>query len=497
MDRADFTKWQTVAVVLVVVAIAFGIIARLFIPSAATPELLYDYAAKDKGDDLHPSIAYGNGQWVVVWQSDDSLKVNTSPVGDTNIFVSTSSDGKAWASPKPISGAAALKGAGDASPTVATDGAGTWLVAWRSTADLAGSGTDFDILQIASTDNAKSWKGLAPLNSNAAVDDTSKPKYTNDSSPRLATDGKGHWVATWEGSSWAKSSENPGCTETPFSNPRTYLQYTDDLKTGWKNMVCVQRSSSATYYEPSLATDRNGYWVVPFASTGDALLDSAPYPCGVKKLGSDPDILSVSATNKGLSSASFPPTYPFGTCYPSLLNDYAETDVALDGSPAIASNGKEWIVVWSSDLGQLSHAGTTLQLGPDYDLLFSVSIDGKSWSAAKPLNTNATTDAGSDRHPALAVSGKDWVVVWESEDTLGGQLGTDVDVLVSSSTDAGKTWSAPRALHDNAGSDSENDERPQIASDGTNWVVVWHSYERGGTGPDADILRSRFALPLP
>ncbi|MEJ2296175.1 MAG: hypothetical protein P8Y23_15590, partial [Candidatus Lokiarchaeota archaeon] len=36
-----------------------------------------------------------------------------------------------------------------------------------------------------SSDNAKSWKGLAPLNSNAAVDDTSKPKYTNDSSPRL------------------------------------------------------------------------------------------------------------------------------------------------------------------------------------------------------------------------------------------------------------------------------------------------------------------------
>ena len=496
MGRADFAKWQTAVAVIVVVALAFGIIAQRFINPAATPKLLHNYSTKDEGNDLHPAIAYGNGRWTVVWQSDDSLKVGTPPVGDTNIFVSTSSNGMHWAAPKPLSTAAVLKGAADAQPSVATDGADTWLVAWRSTADVAGSGTDFDILQITSTDNTKTWKNLAPLNSNAAVDHVSKPKYVSDSSPRVATDGKGNWVATWEGNSWAKSSENPGCEETPFSNPRTYIEYTSDVKTGWDNMVCVQQSSTATYAEPAVASDGKGNWVIPLVSTGNALFDFATSPCGVKNLGSDPDIVVVTSTNTALSAAAFPPSYPFGTCYPSMLSHYAETDSALDGSPAIASDGQQWVAVWSSDVQQFSDGGKMVQLGADYDLLISVSNDGKSWSTAKPLNSNAATDSGSDRHPALAVSGKDWVVVWESTEALGG-LGTDADVLVVRSTDAGKSWSAPRALHDNAGSDIKDDQRPQIATDGTRWVVVWHSYEDGGTGPDADILTAQFTLPLP
>lgn len=50
-----------------------------------------------------------------------------------------------------------------------------------------------------------------------------------------------------------------------------------------------------------------------------------------------------------------------------------------------------------------------------------------------------------------------WLAVWHSQDSLGGSIGTDQDILISRSTDNGVNWSAPVALNSNAASDSRAD----------------------------------------
>ena len=61
-------------------------------------------------------------------------------------------------------------------------------------------------------------------------------------------------------------------------------------------------------------------------------------------------------------------------------------------------------------------------------------------------------------YPQVTTDGAgNWVAVWHSNDSLGGTIGTDADILVSRSTDAGGTWTAPAPLNTNAGSDSGDD----------------------------------------
>src|SRR5690606_17989992 len=161
-------------------------------------------------------------------------------------------------------------------------------------------------------------------------------------------------------------------------------------------------------------------------------------------------------------------------------NTNAATDSGDDRFAAIATDASgNWVVVWEStdDLG-----GT---IGTDRDILVAGSADnGTTWTAPAVLNSNAATDAADDstpRTPAVAAALRDalavfnsnaatdagddrfariatdaagtWVVVWMSEDSLGGTIGTDFDVLYAVSTDDGATWTAPAALNSNAATD--------------------------------------------
>jgi hypothetical protein len=57
---------------------------------------------------------------------------------------------------------------------------------------------------------------------------------------------------------------------------------------------------------------------------------------------------------------------------------------------------------------------------------------GDPWSAPAALNTNAGTDSEDDLFPQVTTDGAgNWVAVWESDDTLGGTIGTDLDILVA------------------------------------------------------------------
>jgi len=118
--------------------------------------------------------------------------------------------------------------------------------------------------------------------------------------------------------------------------------------------------------------------------------------------------------------------------------------------------------------------------------------DTCSFASPAALNTNAGNDNGSDHLPRMATDGAgNWVAAWFSNDSLGDTIGTDIDILVARSTDNGASWTAPAALNANAGSDSGSDQLPRMTTDGAgNWVAAWFSNDSlGGTvGTDKDIL---------
>lgn len=122
-------------------------------------------------------------------------------------------------------------------------------------------------------------------------------------------------------------------------------------------------------------------------------------------------------------------------------------------------------------------------VGPDSDILFVRSTDdGATWSPPAALNTTAATDGGSDRDISVDLAtGLSGVViaVWQS-DFIGG-------AAYARSLDGGLTWSSP-VLIGVGGADSH------LATDSAGvWLAVWRSgADLGGTiGSDDDILYSR------
>jgi len=105
-----------------------------------------------------------------------------------------------------------------------------------------------------------------------------------------------------------------------------------------------------------------------------------------------------------------------------------------------------------------------------YDFHVVVSTDdGLTWGAPIVPGAGHTTTADSFC-PRLRVApdgGGGWMAVWESNDSLGGAVGTDSDIVFSHSGDGGVSWSAPAAVGSLAATDgTTGDDRPQVGSDG-------------------------------
>jgi Neuraminidase (sialidase) len=456
------------------------------------PAALNTNAASDSGSDQYPQVVTdGAGSWVAVWESTDLLGGTLG--ADWDILVARSTDaGATWTAPAALNTNAASDSGGDFDSHVATDGAGSWVAVWDSRDSLSGTlGTDDDILVARSTDAGATWTAPAALNNNAASD------LGGDEFPQVVTDGAGNWVAVWDSNDslggtlgtdadilftlgWGPDSDADGLSD----GAEVHVHGTDPLDADSDDDGLDDGDEVDTYGTDPLDSDSDDDGL----SDGDELhihdtdpldpdSDDDGFPDGDEVLaGSDPN-------DSNSTLVGFGP--------PAALNTNAASDSGNDWEPQVATDGAgSWVAVWHSPD---SLGGT---LGSDADILVARSTDaGASWTAPAALNTNAASDLGNDLHPQVVTDGAgSWVVVWDSDDSLGGTIGTDHDILVARSTDSGATWTAPAALNNNAGSDSGGDERPHVATDRAgSWVAVWYSYDSlGGTlGSDADILVAR------
>ena len=329
------------------------------------------------------------GHPVVSWITADFLGTNEA-INRENVFSTSPTQGLTWTDQSLLDDDAkeAIGPGWNALST--TDGAGTWLTIYNTNSY---AGTDYDIIFIRSEDDGENWTEPSHLNTDAETDISN---VDNDTNPDTATDGQGTWITVWE-----KRLPNQDNDVIIVSARSTDNGATWDDPLAIDNTPNIEGRQLA--YNPSIATDGEGIWVVAYNGDNQNLILSRSFDDGITW--SDP--LQLSSTENW--------QYPF--------------------VPQIAADGYgNWIVTWNSPD---SLEGT---IGEDVDILFSYSSDNaQTWSTPNPLNTNAANDAGQDYSPQLLNNGEhQWLVTWESTDGLGTpSVGLDSDIVFANiSTDS-------------------------------------------------------------
>ncbi|MBI2425200.1 MAG: exo-alpha-sialidase [Candidatus Hydrogenedentes bacterium] len=465
------------------------------------PAALNTNAAIDYGVDYSASVLPGRaGRWIATWTSTDTLGGTLRP--GTRIFSSHSGDhGATWSAPEVFSAPPQRTAGYDGAPILETDRQRLWVLAWSSDNALDGSiGFDYDILYSRSLDGGETWSAPAPLNSNAATDESS------DYAPSLATDASGTWMAVW--SSYDSLNGTLGLDADIL-----YARSLDGGLTWGAPSALNTNAGSDEVYDgaPLLATDNKGLWVAVWTSR---IYDGST-------LGSDSDLLFSRSLDDGHTWSA-----------PSPLNGNFGSDIEEDYPTSLSTdNAGLWIILWTQEYSPDSHVmysrspdgGQTwsapARLDVDYedyyvdfmdnrrgvlstdgnglwlaawsrflpnpygsrypalqDVLFSRSSDGGvTWSTPAILRSGPEMEAWSDSCPSLTNDGRgSWMAVWQTAGGPENVLGTDPEIVYARSVDGGVTWAEPAVLNSNASVDADTDRDPHLITDRQGrWITVW------------------------
>jgi len=246
----------------------------------------------------------GAGKWTAVFIEDGGVRKATSTTGNS------------WTEQSdPFS----TRFTGSITPFIAKDGDDSWVVAWASE-------TEVKFVRSSNVGiNWSPWTILHPPHPSA-------DPFTAQS-PRLATDGNGHWVAVWHNYD---------------SVPELYDVYTARSSDGgatWSepvNLTAPIESNLDSY--PDVATDGAGNWIIVWESR-------------VHRGKGDDDIKFVHSTDNGATWTA-----------PEFLNAGQATDgtESHDQRPRIAAgpNGT-FVVSWNF------YDRTAAPYGTDLDVLFT------------------------------------------------------------------------------------------------------------------------------
>lgn len=373
----------------------------------STPVIVNSNALGDNELDIEPSAAGdGNGIWIVVWESYDSL--GNTIGADADILLSVSSDNAAsWSPARALSSTASASQLNDRVPRIATDGNGVWIVAWESFESAISFDSDTDLLYSRSTDDGLNWSNPKVLNKPAIFDGT------HDTEVEIVTDGLGVWIAAWK-----RAPTLVG------GGPDWDVLYARSVDAGqtWSASAPLNSNAATDAYNdwgPKLAADGRGIWVAVWISNED--IDG--------RIGTDSDVLFARSVDGGVSWSD-----------PASLVLTSLSDTAADDRATISTDGQgHWAVAWQSRLDRLGN------LGGDREILISVSLDeGRSWRTPVALDPDAPFDTGNDRGPSLGTNRRgDWICVWESLDKPGSPTGEDTDIRISTGRlpiAKSKTW---------------------------------------------------------
>ncbi|MBI3736794.1 CHRD domain-containing protein, partial [Candidatus Sumerlaeota bacterium] len=536
-------------------------------------------ACNDYGDDLFPHVSTDKmGNWLIVWQSNDSLQgltgtdfdigfSNSSEVGPTPTPSPTATESPT-PSPSPTEteteapepptptpapfnpfgsrhylNVNALTDAGqDLHPKTVPLGGPDWITVWSTTDNLQSLnlniGNEGDIVRAYSNDEGTTWGTVLPFP--GEENDPSIDILTHGGPPlaRLTSDSL---VVVWEGGGTTDSIggadrdiyysyRTPGnldqwttptvllpsmLTDTGDDHAPQFVRRTIDGEDFW---LIVWSSNEprdlfnrdvGTDYDifAAISLDQGATWIGPLALNSNAMTDTGDDEFAQVETDGQ-NILIVwqsqgfAGADKDIVFSSLSPDSVDGFTTPALLTPSMATDTGDDANPQILSDGHGgWFVVWESNepkdlLGQ--------DKGADYDLFFAFAADpaGTVWNGPFIFNTNAYTDTGDDRNPRMAFDGTTFVLVWDSNDTLGGTKGADHDILFTMSGPNTNGLTAPAPIDNLAYSDTGEDLFPHVDTDHAgNWVVVWQSNDTAGgaNAGDYDIcyVQSSTLGPVP
>ncbi len=295
------------------------------------------------------------------------------------------------------------------------------------------------------------------------TEDGSPAPSPDDIFPRLATDGKGNWIAAWV------AFTDPD--DSPLYILLVVSRSTDNGAT-WLAPQTVDAQAAFGDDPPTLSTDGKGAWLLAWSWTDPLAEDTE------SALDDDSDILEYRSSDNGV-------TWSEG----ALLNANAELDESDDFHPVAVSDGRGgWVSVW----GSLSPAGNVIKF-----FAARSDADETTWTRPERIgylypyynkdldasNTKMTkfhnSGHGLGSPPDLATDGRgNWLAAWGLPDPFDG----DGDIFFARSTDNGKTWRDGGPLDTTALVDSSEDFGVKIASNGGGtWIAAWTRDDRDET----------------